>query len=123
MKWQYNRLRMKRSLSWYAAMLLVLLVPVQAMAAACAQICAKAQFAQHAATQMGGAGHHCDQTDGTGDAPVPDGKCCHAHTFMTEPPSTAAVAEPPAFEPLRFVARWRSFIPEEPSPPPIARTH
>ena len=104
-----------------AALLLALLLPVQGLAAACAQLCFKAQ-AQHAmaATGDADAGHDCHGGTGSGESSVPaDGKCCHGHTFI-EPPSVAFAASPPAFQPLAFVARWTSYIPEEPSPPPIA---
>jgi hypothetical protein len=48
------------------------------------------------------------------------GKCCSAHTFLMELglPIPSAAPEELAHGP--FVARWTNFIPEEPSPPPIA---
>ena len=108
---------------WFPTLLLALLLPVQGLAAACAQICLKAEL-QHAASAHAGeeaGGHDCHERSTPGDgAQHPDGKCCHAHTFMTEPPLPAAIVDIPSFEPLAFVASWTSFIPEEPSPPPIA---
>ena len=109
---------MKRPLRWLAAILLALIVPMQATAAACAQLCMKAKAAHvMSAGPMHSGGHSdCDPTEPASG----DGKCCHAHTFMMEPPLPAAIVDIPSFEPLRFVVRWTSFIPEEPSPPPIA---
>jgi hypothetical protein len=114
---------MKHSARWAAAFVLMFLLPVQGLAATCAQICAKAQASQHALSAAEDpAGHHChDSGDGRDDGvSVPDSKCCHAHAFMVEPPAVTAGVAPPSFQALPFVARWTSFIPEEPSPPPIA---
>ena len=103
-----------------AALLLAVLLPVQGLAAACAQLCLKAQ-AQHAMAATGAEAVHDCRGSGSGDeGPAPaDGKCCHGHTF-NEPPSVAAAVSASSFEPPGFVARWTSPIPEEPSPPPIA---
>lgn len=111
---------MKRRARWIAAFFLALLLPMQGLAAACAQICLQAQASQHVGAVHEGDGHGCHEPSGQHDgAPMPDGKCCHAHTFMMERASAAVVVAPASFQPLRFVARWTSFIPEEPSPPPI----
>jgi hypothetical protein len=39
---------------------------------------------------------------------------------MGETAVVAAFVSVPSFEHHAFVARWTNFIPEEPSPPPIA---
>lgn len=117
---------MNRSLRWLAAILLALVVPTQAMAAACAQICMRS-LAQ-ATVPLADVAHSGDHADchGKGEKGAPDpgggqkSGCCHAHTFMMEPSVVATPVTPPSFEPLRYVSRWTSFIPEEPSPPPIA---
>lgn len=101
-----------------AVSLLLLLVPVQGVAAACAQLCVKATH-EHTMTAdpvQPGASHHCDDP---ADAGEPGGHCCHAQAFMMEPPLASAIVVPQSLEPSRFIARWTSFIPEEPSPPPI----
>jgi hypothetical protein len=114
---------MKRSARLLAALLLMLLLPVQGLAAACAQLCVKAQAAQLMAQSAGDAGeaHDCHGS-GKHDRNLPpaDGKCCHGHTFMMQPAVAETDGASPAIPPLAFVARWTSFIPEEPSPPPIA---
>ena len=118
-------------LRFAAALMLAFLVPVQAGAAACAQICAQAMvehqnaptLAQdepghaHANAQDGSSddlmhGHHCDKSDSPG-------KCCQGHTVMTQRTMPAVMIPVPALERERFVARWTNFLPEEPSPPPI----
>ena len=104
----------------FAVMLVVLLVPVQGLAAACAQLCVKAQAARHlVAVDVAAAHGHADCSD-PADPAGGEGKCCHAHTFMMEPPLPPSIVDVPSFQPLRFIADWTSFIPEEPSPPPIA---
>ena len=114
---------MSRFVRLTAALVLALLLPVQALAAVCAQICAQTQQERHAQVPAPAQEHaqdsadrHCTETD-TG---MGAGKCCHAHTFLVDI-SSSTVAPAPA-TPVRtsFVARWASFIPEEPSPPPIA---
>jgi hypothetical protein len=100
----------------------MLLLPVQGLAAACAQLCVKAQAAKLLAvasvatdTTDGDEHAHCGNPGGSGES-----NCCHAHTYVGVPRFALAVPEIPAFEPRRFVARWTSFFPEAPSPPPIA---
>jgi hypothetical protein len=109
---------------FFAALLLAFMLPVQGWAAACAQICAIGSDERHAVMmvvahadgdQDGAPDHdHCDKSD------MGAGKCCQAHTFMVELPIAVALGPIPSFEPHSFVARWTNFIPEEPSPPPIA---
>jgi hypothetical protein len=116
---------MKASMRWLAALLLMLLLPVQGLAGACAQMCLKAQAVKHglaaADAASHGSHHHCDESGDAGSGSGSgEGQCCHAHSYMMEPPAIPTVVSLPAFEPLRFVVRWTSFIPEEPSPPPIA---
>jgi hypothetical protein len=115
---------MKESLRWLAAFLLMLLLPVQGLAGACAQMCLKAQAITQGLVAPDAASHdshhHCDESGDAGSGSgTGEGKCCHAHSFMMKPPSIPTAVSLPAFEPLRFVAGWTSFIPEEPSPPPI----
>ena|SRR5687767_10124018 len=118
---------MQRSTRWLAAFLLMLLLPIQGLAAACAQVCMKAQAAALMAAPSQGDGepaHDCHGSanhDGQGVPGVPgEGKCCHAHTVMAPPQVAVIDVPPPVPHPPHFVARWTSFIPEEPSPPPIA---
>ena len=97
-----------------AALLLVILVPVQAGAAACALICeahSDAKPAPHASSDVPHE-HHCDTHDTAG-------KCCHGYTVMIHPSVLAPVVPGPAFECALFVVRWTNFILEKPSPPPI----
>lgn len=105
-----------------AALVLTLILPVQGFAAASAQIFAVMQQAHHAemmaaAAEEDGPGvvaGHCDKSD------MGAGKCCNAHTFLVDL-AVPVVATAPAFPGhTSFVARWTNFIPEEPSPPPIA---
>jgi hypothetical protein len=111
---------MKRLARRLAPFLLALLLPVQGLAAACAQICLEAH-AQAMAQAASDAGEDCHgSAGGEAGSPTADGKCCHGHTFMMQPPVDAFTGALPAIPPLAFVTRWTSFIPEEPSPPPIA---
>lgn len=124
-----NIVPMSRMVRFLAALMLVFMVPVQAGAAACAQLCATAAFEHRLADAVAGGdhesageqespaedlmhGHHCDKSD-------PVGKCCHGHTAMAQQAAVAAPVVVPPFERAWFVARWTNFIPEEPSPPPI----
>jgi len=114
-----------------AALMLAFMVPVQAGAAACAQVCAHALLQSHGESAVGEEhadhsyastsdgpgddlmhGHHCDKSD-------PAGKCCQGHTVMTQRSAPPSMVSIPAFERSFFVERWTSFVPEEPSPPPI----
>lgn len=120
---------MSPALRFIAALMLAFMVPVQAGAAACAQICTSVMLEQHEAVdeqavhahdaEPGDAGadlmheHHCDKSDAAG-------KCCQGHAGMTQRTIAASIVSIPAFERSFFVARWTNFIPEEPSPPPIA---
>jgi len=73
-----------------------------------------AQDEQHAAVLDHSTQDPCDDT---GDGTL---KCCHAHAVWLPArvmPIVSATAPP---ERRSFVSRWTSFIPEEPSPPPIA---
>ena len=111
-----------------AALMLALVVPVQAAVAACPDVCATALLGQEAigdeAPQQATAidhgdigdqthGHHCDKSDA-------QGKCCQGHSVMTHAGTQSPVVSAPGFEGAAFVARWTNFIPEEASPPPIA---
>jgi len=104
----------RRSMRLLAAALLALILPVQGLAAACAQICASVQDAQMAAAhEETGDGKHCDNSIGAG-------KCCKAHTFMiavTEPASTAV---PASLDAVTRETAWASFIPEVPDRPPTS---
>ena len=116
---------MKPLLRAIAILVLMVALPVQASAAACAQICALAAgqapaeephhasgSADHSAPGAGGTHEGC----GKSEAP---GKCCQCHVFVVE--LTHSTPTPPlvCLVGSAFVARWTSFIPEEPSPPPI----
>jgi len=119
------------ALRFMAALMLAFMVPVQAGAAACAQVCTALMLQHQDESSMtnehsGNAhasghdnagdelmhGHHCDKSDAAG-------KCCQGHTGMTQRTIAPSIVSIPAFEPYFFVARWTNFIPEEPSPPPI----
>ena len=122
---------MSPTLRFIAALMLVFMVPVQAGAAACAQVCTAfmlqhqdeaSDASEHSANAHASAqgnpgddlmhGHHCDKSDAAG-------KCCQGHTGMAQRTVAPSIVSIPAFEPYFFVARWTNFIPEEPSPPPI----
>lgn len=104
---------MKRPYRVVALLLLAFLLPLQGFAAACAQICAAAHVEQSMSDEAA-ATDHCAKTE-TGA-----GKCCKAHAFMID----VAVPHVDGVEPYHPHAspapRWTSFIPEEPSPPPIS---
>jgi hypothetical protein len=115
-----------------AALLVAVLLPLQGYAAACAQICAASGNAHGAvADEVGGeADGHCHESPATahhdeGGAPETGvAKCCQAHVFAID--RAVATAGPGLSHPIQasFVARWSSFIADEPSPPPIpALTH
>ena len=116
-------------LRFVAAAMLAILLPVQGYAAACAQICAVTHDAAQAAMAGGEAGEgHCAEhapksapTHGDGeDKTLGAGKCCQAHVFTVDQPASASRLEQSAHARVTLVARWSSFIPDEPSPPPIA---
>jgi hypothetical protein len=100
-----------------AYLLLALLLPLQGLAGACAQICAVANAVPHEMpASMDATGHEdCEKSD------IGTGKCCQGHVYLAVPLATPAVGEAPARERATLAPRWVSFIPEEPSPPPIAR--
>ena len=112
-----------------AAFLLAVMLPIQAWAAACAQICAIAQHeheeaiagqADHGTHPGAGADLESPVSNHCHDSEMGAGKCCQFHAFMVDLPVAATVVSVPPFERHFFVARWTSYIPEEPSPPPIA---
>lgn len=123
---------MSPALRFMAALMLAFMVPVQAGAAACAQVCTAFMLQHQAGSSIADEhsanarasphddvgdglmhGHHCDNSDAAG-------KCCQGHTGMTQRTIAPSIVSIPAFEPYFFVARWTNFIPEEPSPPPIS---
>ena len=114
---------MSRSFRVIAALLLGMVLPAQGWAAACAQICARALEERHSEAH---AGHHDEALqegaaphEGCGESEPGAGKCCQAHLFIAPlRPSLEPPALPSAHH-TAIVARWTSFIPEEPSPPPI----
>ena len=112
-----------------AVFLLALMLPIQGWAAACAQICALANAGA-------GAAHEAVVNDGRAAAGAPEsapehdidhcgkselgaGKCCQAHAFVVRSAEVFAGVSIPSFERVPLVARWTSFVPEEPNPPPI----
>lgn len=105
-----------------AALLLALLLPVQGVAAACAQICAQLD-AGHPVESVAAAdsvAHGSHDSEGPcHDPEMVAGKCCNAHAFLIDLPVATVAASPAFFERDFSVARWSNFIPEEPSPPPI----
>jgi hypothetical protein len=122
-----------RRIRLVAALLLAFMLPIQAWAAACAQICARTLEARHAAMMAAESpapihqGHAMPATDPVegdtdhcGKSEMGAGKCCQAHVFVVAAPALVDAAVVPSFERDLFVARWTNFIPEEPSPPPIA---
>jgi len=100
-----------------AYLLLALLLPLQGLAGACAQICAVANAApQEMPASADGAGHEdCDKSD------IGTGKCCQGHVYLAVQLASFDAAVTPALDRPALAQRWVSFIPEEPSPPPIAR--
>jgi len=110
-----------------AILILAFAVPLQAGAAACAHLCPSAPpghaDASHEATGNAHAmhdaaaddshhGHHCDKPDASS-------KCCQGHGVMAHTAVQLPSVVASAVDRETFVARWASFIPEEPSPPPI----
>ena len=126
---------MNRRSRFFAAALLALMLPVQGWAAACAQICAQGQQrhenapVDHAAMGHAEHGAHHDASleqdaDDSGDSHCGSGvlgagKCCQAHTFLVDVTVHAIAGIPEHFTPDPGVARWISFIPEQPDHPPI----
>ena len=108
---------MKRATRIVAILLLGFLLPLQGFAAACAQICAarQATAAHEAAMQDEGASapDHCGKSD------MGVGKCCKAHAFMIDVAVPHVEGTPPFHVHAAPAARWTSYFPEEPSPPPI----
>ena len=116
---------MSRSARILAALLLAVLLPVQGWAAACAQICARVAEERHAA-MMEAMAHVESPSDEEaamhehcGKSELGAGKCCQAHVFVAELPVFATAIRVASFERTHYVALWTSFIPEEPSHPPI----
>jgi hypothetical protein len=97
-----------------AALLLILLLPLQGVAAACAQICA-----YHHAQAQSQSDEDDSDTDHCGKSDIGAGKCCQAHTFIAVPALSFDPVLVSSPEPDRRVMRWTNFIPEEPNPPPI----
>ena len=104
------------------------MLPVQGLAAACAQICALVQHQQMAETSVvveaaspdsGDAAADHEGLDHCGKSEMGAGKCCQSHTFLIELRVATIAATPDFFERDFSVACWTDFIPEEPSPPPI----
>lgn len=131
-RWSDNIQVVNSAARFVAALMLAFMVPVQAGAAACAQLCATVAFQHHlteaTAQEHAGPvtaesgdgsndgmmhGHDCDKSDAAG-------KCCQGHAVMTQGAFHTSAVLVPAFEREFFVARWTNFIPEEPSPPPIS---
>jgi hypothetical protein len=124
---------MARSLRFVAMLLLALLLPLQGYAAACAQICAVAGHGKAAAGHDmreaaeienhahhdGMHGHQTPAHEDCDESSLGAGKCCQAHVFVIDQPHPVLSQEAPGLVRTFFVARWTSFIPEEPSPPPI----
>lgn len=127
-----------------AYLLLALMLPIQGYAAACAQICAIAAHQpapvdhrsmdhgseDHADGGHGDRDHHAMGHDGvhSGSSPAHEdcgesvlgaGKCCQAHAYAIAQAPSVKSAEPESFTYAPMAERWTSFIPEEPSPPPI----
>ena len=100
----------------FAYLLLAVLLPIQGFAGACAQICAVVSSAHEMPVELdaGSPGHEdCGKSD------IGAGKCCQGHVYLGAPLATVPASLVPDFQPQPLVARWVSFIPEEPSPPPI----
>ena len=115
-----------------AALLVAVLLPIQGFAAACAQICAAngKSHADMAMAETGEAGSHCHEAladvppaGDEGDLNHPSlAKCCQAHVFAFGSVVATARSEASLDLVTPYLARWSSFIPDEPSPPPIAFT-
>ncbi len=115
---------MKAAIRLVAVLLLTVVLPVQGVAAACAQVCALAQAERHGtvitlAPAQDGTGEASDESH-CGDSDVDAGKCCQAHTLMVGEQGSMIRAPEAGHEHDFLVVRWTNFIPEEPSPPPIA---
>src|SRR5881394_1958459 len=77
-----------------AALLLVLMLPVQGWAAACAQICARVDAVHRAAVMMQAPDRHAQRDaapagdapnhEHCGDSEMGAGKCCQGHTFVIQ---------------------------------------
>ena len=112
----------KRKFRTLLACILALALPLQALAMAYVQATASLPEASaphahagHAGTQAGDSTQ--DPCDDSGDGAL---KCCHTHAVWLHARVVQVVsaAAPPERRP--FVSRWTNYIPEEPSPPPIA---
>ena len=86
---------------------------------------ASAPHAKHGHTHAQGERHEAvpdhstqDPCDDTGEGAL---KCCHTHAAWLHACIMPIVPAAAAPERRAFVSRWTSFIPEEPSPPPIGR--
>ena len=123
-----------RRLRNFFACLVALVLPLQASVMAYAQAAVPLAVASEVADghRHAGAGvhdhDHDRQHDLAGSAPPADPchdaaafiKCCHSHAVWSEGPAPVVPLFKRALIRDAFVARWTSFIPEEPSPPPIA---
>jgi hypothetical protein len=111
------------------ACLLALALPLQAAAFTMAKVggphepAIAAMAHSHAHTHAGGhAGHAhpavpadpCDDETNTGIL-----KCCHTPIAWLDTSSLVIDPASSSFPRHSFVAQWTSFIPDEPSPPPI----
>ena len=119
----------KRTLRLLFACLLAVAVPLQAGAIAFAQASASSGLpgphSHHHVHDDGDAQDHGSHDTGPADpCDEPGGggliKCCHSHAVWVDVATNLVALIPPTFERDWFVARWTSFIPEDPSPPPIA---
>ena len=119
---------MDAMLRFVAAAMLAVLLPVQGYAAACAQICAvtNGTAPAHQVATVAGEGHCAEHapkpapSHGDGeDQTLGAGKCCQAHVFTVDQPASATSVERETPVRAGLAARWSSFIPDEPSPPPI----
>lgn len=108
---------MKRLLPRLAVWCLVLLLPVQAWAGACAQVCLAAGQVQEQQREINAdpASH-----DDCGKPAATPGKCCQLQIVAVPQAVVLPKVQAPAFERVSHDTFWASFIPEEPSPPPIA---
>ena len=113
------------------ACILVLALPLQAAAMVYVQAAsslpqASAPHAKHVHAHAAGEQHEADVDHSTQDPCDDSGdgslKCCHTHAAWLDMRVTTIVSAKAPPERRSFVSRWTNFIPEEPSPPPIART-
>ena len=97
-------------------------LPLQAGIIAYAQVVDTATHHQDPASaphDRAASGHSHASGEPCDDSELGDLKCCHSHIAWAGSSTGTIAVLPPAFERNVFVAGWTSFIPEEPSPPPI----